>query len=548
MALQVIAQGIETNLEQVHTAVADLLVETYNPVFYNLALRNHVSHDVNAGLEQTLALTDLQDGTDLQLAAGQVSKLTITGLADWRFLNAQLTFTNTSARYAMPAPGTIVPQTANGSSSAEHDRIGQIEPPVFVHSFITESKSGSFSMLTSTENGVIGVPILHYDAPAVETRSVNAKIKSVSSHFYGANLIGNRAALIIDNAPAGIAVSTAEDQILHRIVQTLAPGQSATTPDLADTFNEATGSGTLTLNILSQSNGILHIAGGQQRTHFATGHSPDSAEFVVTPWHPARVTPVKADPDLPQMTRISGTLRATGPAHIGLLETGPSAFQIHPHPRLRLAQPFQPMGDHRETPLTVTGCWLMLEEPPDTEASLTLAIHEWDSARNAAGVEINSTTAKISPALMDHDKGPDGLVAAWVPFTTPWVLDTPAHTLLHGLVLSAIDAPLRLLETPHSHPRLRPLLSKDIRRDTGWNQRNFGASAKALVFEFGYTTPSDVKGVLTLSSTGDTQSVTVQKAETEFSVMLKTGEITLGSDVGLAIENLHCETESGVFG
>ena len=547
MAQQVIVQGIKANLEQVQTAVADLLVETYNPIFYGFALRNHVSHDVNAGFEQTLALNDLQDGTELRFAAGQVSKLTLTGLADWRFLNAQLTFTNTSARYAMPAPGTIVPQTTSGNSSGGHARIGQIEPPVFVHSFVTESKSGAFSKLTSTENGIIGVPILSYDAPAVETRSVNTQIKSVCSNFYGADQIGNRAALIIDNAPAGLAISTAEDQILHRIVQALAVGQSATTPDLAETFNGAAQAGTLTLNILSQSNGILHITGTQRRTRFAKGHSPDRAEFTVTPWHPESVTPVKSDPDLPQTTRITGTLRVTGPAHLGLLETAPAGFQIHPHPRLRLAQPFQPLGDQPETPLTVTGCWLMLAEPPASESSLTLAVHEWDSAKNAAGVEICSTTAKISPALMDHDKGPDGLVAAWVPFTTPWVLDTPAQPLLHGLVLSAIDAPLHLLETPKNHPRLRPLLSKDIRRDTGWSQRNFGASAKTLVFELGYSTPSDEKGMLTFSSPGDAQSVTVQKAETEFSVVLKTGEVTFSSDVELKIEKLTCETETGVF-
>lgn len=548
MALQVITQGIEANLEQAQTAVVDLLVETYNPVFYSLALRNHVSHDVNASLEQTLALSDLQDGTDLRLAAGQVSKLTITGLADWRFINAQLTFTNTSARYAMPAPGSIVHQSTNNLYGGDYARIGQIEPPVFVHSFVTESKFGSFSTLTSTENAVTGVAILAYDAPAIEARNINAKINSVSSYFSSGDLIGNRAALIIDNAPAGIAVSTAEDQILHRIVQALAVDQSATTPDLSETFNTAATTGTLTLNILSQSNGILHVTGTQQRTRFAIGHSPDMAEFAITPWQSAVIAPVKPDPDLPQTTRITGTLRATGPAHLGLMETTPSAFQIHAHPRLRLAQPFQPKGDHAETPITITGCWLMLEEAPQSEGTLTLAVHKWDSAKNTTGAEICTTTATISPALMDHDIGPEGRVAAWLPFTMPWVLDTPEQSLLHGLVLSAIDGNLRLLETPHNHPRLQPLLSKDIRRDTGWTQRNFGASAKALVFELGYTTPSDTIGTLTVSSLGDTKSVAVHKAETAFSAILKSGDVTLSSDVNLKIEKLSCETETGIFG
>ncbi len=537
-----IVANIENDIRIVADATEAVRRELYSPNKYENALIKQVEHGLFPARDVTLALSDLGTGAQIELAAGQVSKLTITGLTDWHFLAAALTLTNPSRLFAMPLTGTVEPPEQAAGQASYRTRTARIDPPQYVYRIITEATDYTgFTIDLASENGY-SLPAQYFWGPYIRTIQTSEMVKGFSTYFIGPDQSRIRASAIIDNLPAGIAISTAQDQILHRIAQKLAYEQAAITPDIAAALNDADDE--ITLNIFSQTDGVVHISGQHKRIRQTIGYQPESPVQTVSPWQTLAIQPSVFAGNTPQTTTFSAKVQAKGAAHLGLLNRADTRQGIYPHPYMHLAQPFQPMAEARAVPITITGCWLLVEHPPEADAALTLAIHRWDAKNNVPGQLITKTTSNVSAALMDHSKGPDGMIGAWVKFSEPWVLDTPDQAALHCLVLSEVQTPLRLSEALLTHARLLPLMSQDIRRDKAWIKRDFGAAAKVLMFELGYETEQETKGILRISHRTGTVEIAVSARSESFVTTFQSGSITLSSDLPVELSDVSCTSQS----
>ncbi len=535
-----VVEGLKEHVTTTHAAQAHQ--NDAKKIFsnYSAMLALEVGHGAYQNTETSVEMDDLATGVKLRLTAGQTSKITLKGVADWHFLSASLTLKNPARRLASPLNDLFESRAGN------FIRTSTFDPPIHAHKLLTEGLDSYGITLTTASNFSLSLP--HYTSGNnwVKTHWINGKVEQIATNVPVQPVLNHRAALILDNAPKGIALSTAQDQILHRVTQELAFDQSAQTPDISATLNGAQGD-EITLNLLSQTDGVIEISGAFSRIRQTTGHTPDAPDHTLSPWHPYTITPTQAIDALPQTTQLTATLRAVGDAHLGLLNTPMAHFGIRPTPHLSIVQPFQPCPTPRDGPITLTGCWLFLSAPPETDTSITLSLNLWDSDQTAPGVEQTKTTTTLSARLMDHTVGPDGLIAAWVQFSEPVALDTPNQTLLHCLVLSEMDAPLRLIETPRTHAQLLPLRSKNTRRDTAWTQRDFASPDKALAFELGYQNDTQTRGELTIHHVGGTQTQLITGKETDFIVDLQHGPITFETDVQVAVSNIACTTQTAIF-
>ena len=283
-----VAEGLKKHVTTTHTA--QVQQNEAKKIFsnYSAVLALEVGHGAYQITETSVDMDDLTTGVKLRLTAGQTSKITLTGLADWHFLSASLTLKNPASRHALPLNDPFEQRTSN------YIRVSTFAPPIHAHKLLTEGQNTYGVTLTTSPN--FGLSFNHSASGNnwVHTRWIDDKVEQIETNVAFLPALNHRAALILDNAPKGIALSTSEDQILHRIPQELAFDQSAQTPDISATLNGVQDSDEITLNLLSQSDGVIEISGAFTRIRQATGHTPDAPDYSLSPWAPYTITPTQA--------------------------------------------------------------------------------------------------------------------------------------------------------------------------------------------------------------------------------------------------------------
>lgn len=495
----------------------------------------------------SLALDSIGSGGWLLIRAGQVSTLTLTGLSGWRFDAAALGMEVRGPRIAIsPSAAPLVYDFVEGFFDAYTTKV-RFEPARYVHSILAVNRGPISGVTWRQGEDNDDHTAVHNSAPATaELVRINGKVDELQDVVLGQTFFPGEPAILIDNEAMGLALSTAEDRLLHRAPQTLTPGQSAVTPNLADTLNASTGD-EITLNLMSQSDCVIFITGSLQRRRAAAGFTSEVPELLeLSPWTGESRTAVPATSSDPQTTLLSGKVRKTGPARMGLTEDSTSGLQIvRAHPRLRLVQPFQPLASPAEQPITLSGIWLLIASPPEESGQLTVQCATWDARRGSAGEPLTRASVSLEPGLINYETGPDGLLAAWLPFDEAWILDPDQQTVLHALTISEIDGPVPLVEAPLGHPRLSTALFRDAGSAETLSERKFAGKNKALLFDLGR---EEEAASLTFTAGGVTQTIAAGPAFEAFETSLPQGDVTIEAEAGVEIEKLSAATSTVASG
>ena len=517
----------------------DILISLIDPL--GPLIESVVDHPAYPPESLSLSLDTLGAGGWVLLRAGQVSTLTLSGLDGWTFDQISLNAEVRSNQIAIsPTAGDAHYEEQDYHTFKAYAAVFRFDPPRYVHRILSLDR-GTFSGMwyRKGENTTYHVADLE-NTPLARNFEIRDKVDEIHDWLLHTTFLPGSPRIVVDNMAMGLAISTAEDRLLHRAPQTLTPGQSATTPNLAETLNGIEGD-TVTLNLMSQSDCVLFLTGSLLRRRMAQGFTAEVPETLnLSSWQALMLTPEQAAGGPPQTTALSGTVRKTGPERLGLTESGSAGPQIlRAHPRLRLVQPFQPFAAPRETPATLSGLWLMLAEPPAREDKLTLQIGTWDPRRSLIGEPLARKTATLVPGLSDYEAGPDGLIAAWIPFEEPWVIDPDQQTLLHAITLSEIGASIPLVEAALAHSQLAPALFRDAGRTGALSERKFAGNRKALLFDLGR---EEETTELVITSGASSTSIPFGAAARDFSVTLPHGSIVLASRTSIEIEGLSAET------
>ena len=243
----------------------------------------------------------------------------------------------------------------------------QFEPARYVHSILAVNRGPISGVVWRQGEDSDDHTAIHNSAPATaQAIRIDGKVDEIQDVVLGQAFFFPVNPLSWSTTkPWDLAISTAEDRLLHRAPQTLTSGQSAVTPNLADTLNAVAGD-EVTLNLMSQSDCVIFIEGSLQRRRATVGFASEVPGLLqISPWSAENFTPIQAAPTGAQTTLLGGKVRKTGPARAGLTESSASGRQIlRAHPRLRLVQPFQPLANPEEEPVTFAGVWLLVESPP----------------------------------------------------------------------------------------------------------------------------------------------------------------------------------------
>lgn len=495
----------------------------------------------------SLNLDNIGTGGWLLIRGGQVSTLTLTGLSGWRFDAAALNMEVRGPRIAIrPSAAPLVYDFVEGFFDNFNVRV-QFEPARYIHSILAVNRGPISGVTWRQGDDTDDHTAIHNSAPATaEAIRVNGKVDELQDFVLGRTNFPGEPAILVDNEAMGLAISTDDDRLLHRAPQTLTQGQSALTPNLADTLNAATGN-EITLNLMSQSDCVIFITGSLQRRRAAEGFTTEVPELLeLSPWNGISLTPLQAPSGGAQTTTLSGKIRKTGPARTGLTGSGASGTQIlRAHPRLRMVQPFQPLATPADEPVTFSGVWLLVASPPAEPGQLSVQCANWDARRGTSGDPLARASAMLEPGLSNYDTGPDGLLTAWIPFDEPWTLDPDQQTVLHALMLSEIDGPVPLVEAALTHPRLSPALFRDAARTETLSERRFAGDSKALLFDLGR---EEETASFSFASGGVTRTVAAGPAFEAFSVSLPHGTLEIAADTGIEIEELRAETTTASQG
>ncbi|MEM6621917.1 MAG: hypothetical protein AAF674_06780 [Pseudomonadota bacterium] len=540
------------NLFDVAKAVQDLqlayqgaYVEVQQQVFilqqsFGVKLGQYVNHPMNPPVELEMAVDRARTGDWLLIRAGEVTRLTLTGLEDWVFEDVTLTLENRLTR--MAATPTTAPlvfdQPATGG---QFYGAARFDPPRFVQRVLMQSSV--FSTVNIVADWAYR-PSYAYSLGDVRDFVVNAKVSEIGVMAVadpGDNL---DLAIVQENAPTGLSVSTADDRLLHRAPQILAYQQNAVTPDLSDTFNSAAEeSDTITLNLMSQADCVIFFKLDYGRRRVASGFDPElPKEIMLSPWQPTWLYPVIAEEDEIQRTHFQAKLRATGPVRLGLAEDlgdGPSS--IVADPRLRLVQPFQPIATAEAQPMTLPGVWLGLMEPPEAETRLTVEMTKWDPKARQVGEALATKAATLLPGLSNYEVGPGGLSMAWIPFETPLVRDPKDQTMVHALVLSEIDGPARLVELSRRKAQLSAALYRDAARSDRLSPRRFGTAEKVLMFDVGWDTP---EAPILFGMRGVRRTLLATSAETDIDISGRTATIRFDAKAAAILTDISAATRT----
>lgn len=541
-ALQVLQTELIQDELLAESILVNLQLDPLPPLISTLV--EHPPHPTEA---LSLALDDIGDGGWVLIRGGQVSTLTLTGLSGWRFDAATLNMEVRGPRIAISLSASPL---VYDFLEDHYDRFlasVQFEPARYIHSILAVNRGPISGVVWRQGDDSDDHTAFHYSAPATaQAIRINGKVDEIQDVVLGRVLLPGEPAILVDNEAMGLAISTAEDRLLHRAPQTLTSGQSALTPNLADTLNAVAGD-EVTLNLMSQSDCVIFIRGSLQRRRATEGFASEvPALLEISPWGAERFTPIQAASSGTQTTVLSGKIRKSGPARVGLTESSESGRQIlRAHPRLRLVQPFQPLAVPEEESVTFSGMWLLIDSPPAESGQLTVQIASWDALRGVAGDTLARATATLEPGLSNFESGPDGLLAAWIPFDEPWTLDPDQQAVLHALTVSEVDGPVPLVEAPLSHSRLSPALFRDAARTEALSERRFAGQSKALLFDLGRDEES---ASLTFVSGGMTSTVTAGPSFEAFSIALPHSDISLHASSGVEIEELRAETFTAAQG
>lgn len=513
---------------------------------FNYDVQNAAGHAWPLATEVSTDVSALATPRLIRLVAGQVSKLTLTGLDGWQVLSARLSLSNVHGLQAVPFDAPAVAATDHGLSVFNREEA--LAPPRQVHQAVVNLSGGQGVLIhEGTAFTRIGG---HYDfmQSGTATVAVGRLAENISSVSRTEAPGQNQIVTIETNEPLGVTVSTAEDRVLHRVPQALAKGQVADLPDLAAAINEGAKGGDVTLNILAQSNGVLTLSGSLTRRRHATGFVdpapvPDTA---LSNWAPLIVTPAGPPGNSANaVTTLAVTARVSGPVVAGLRQAAavPARVVLRPHARLHVAQPFNAPVAVDGTPLAVSGLWLFAAAPPEEVARIAVALTEWDASTGAPGAIRAAAQAELPPGQSDYDALPGGLFARWVPFEDEVMIDPPDQGKRMALELSQASGPVALIEAPLSLPTLQRALYRDVRRSNAWSARRFGAAQKALMFELGMPAQSGAPARLTVSSAGGTAHLLVpSEGAGETVTSAPHGPLTLSANAALTLDEITAET------
>ncbi|MEM7188712.1 MAG: hypothetical protein AAF439_03795 [Pseudomonadota bacterium] len=538
MSINAVARAVSKQQRDIEAARRAVDQIRYTIDDFRMAIEAFVGHPAFPNREETLSIEQLASGKWVLLRAGEVSTITLTGTAGWRFDELILSVENRSQRMAIE-PNTTPLVFDEIENSPYHTAKILLEPAQLIRHLVVQR-----TYYTSFDYSPREAPY-YYSPPApagTTEKPINHKVDTITMTTLYPTSSSNRIAVIRDNEAMGLGISTADDRLLHRAPQTLVGGQSAVTPNLADVLNGAT-QDAVTFNLMSQSDCVLHVSGTFARRRAATGFEQEVPELLsVTPWAPVALTPTPAASTDPQITRLTGKARKTGPARLMLTQGASSGQQtIRPHPRLQLVQPFQPLATAQEMTVELIGLWLLLREPPESAAQLSAEIGPWDARDETTGEPLVSASADLEAGLTGYETGPDGLIAAWIPFDEPWLLDPDDQELIHALTIREIDGPVPLVEAPLSHARLTPILSRDVARSQKLVKRDFGAGEKALLFDLGMLGET-VEAVF--AATGTAPVITVGPAFEDIEASLPRAAISVSSAAAIEIEELEADTST----
>lgn len=497
-----------------------------------------VEHPAYPQTELSLSVDTLGNGGWLLLRAGQVSTVTLTGLTGWRFDSASLNAETRGPRIAIPAsPAPLVYDSPD--DSIFHARV-RFEPARYVHSVLVVARQFTGISIRPNEqitrtwpdrNGAIQAQVI----------DVRRKVDEIEDAYLLSTRPPRNWVMVVDNVAMGLAISTAEDRLLHRAPQALTDGQSATTPNMADVLNGA-GGDSVTLNLMSQSDCVLFLSGSIARRRAAEGFQTAPEDpLILGPWSGVPLLPNPASSPVSQTTHLRGKLKRSGAARLGLTQEITAGRQIlRAHPRLHYVQPFQPLAEAEPQTVTLAGLWLLLDRTPEEDATLSIQIGLWDDRLNAAEEAVTRASATLPAGLSAYEPGgPGGLLPIWIPFDTPWELDPDDQPLLHALTLTDIDGPAGLVETALAHARLLPAMYRDVSRSGSLAKRSFAGVDKALLFDLGRTVDA---ASLVIEHGGGAVTVPASDAFAAFDVTVPRGPLMLGTTSGIEIEGLTADT------
>ncbi|MEM0987403.1 MAG: hypothetical protein AAGK00_00880 [Pseudomonadota bacterium] len=532
-------------VQELQLAYQGAYVEVQQQVFilqesFGVKLGQYVDHPMNPPVELEMAVDRARTGDWLLIRAGEVTRLTLTGLEDWVFEDVTLTLENRLTR--MAATPTTAPLVFDKPDNSDLSYgAARFDPPRYIQRVLMQSSTFSTAVIASDAPYQ---PMYPFNVGEVRDFPVSAKVSELGIQTWGDPGSNLELAIVQENAPTGLSVSTADDRLLHRAPQILAYQQSAVTPDLSDTFNPAAEEGDkITLNLMSQADCVVFFKLDYGRRRVVSGFTPElPKEVVLSPWEPTWLYPLNAEDDDIQRTHFQAKLRATGPVRLGLAEDlgdGPSS--IVADPRLRLVQPFQPMATAEAQPMTLPGVWLGLMEPPEAETRLTVELTTWDPKARQVGEPLATKAATLPPGLSNYEVGPGGLSMAWIPFETPLVRDPKDQTLVHALVLSEIDGPARLVELARRKAQLSAALYRDAARSDRLSPRRFGTAEKVLMFDVGWDTP---EAPIQFGMRGVRRTLLATSAETDIDISGRTATIRFDAKAAAILTDISAVTRT----
>ncbi|MEM7022133.1 MAG: hypothetical protein AAF637_06015, partial [Pseudomonadota bacterium] len=188
-----------------------------------------VEHPAYPQEELSLDIDALGSGGWLLLRAGQVSKLKLTDLSGWRFDSVTLDLKVKGPRIAVrPSAAPLVYDFQSQAYLSSHIATVQFDAPRYVHSILAVNRGPLAGVLYwQGEDQEDFIPSRVGTTPTAEAVQVLGKIDKIQDVVLGNSLFPGEPRLLVNNEAMGLAVSSAEDRLLHRAPQTLSAGQSA---------------------------------------------------------------------------------------------------------------------------------------------------------------------------------------------------------------------------------------------------------------------------------------------------------------------------------
>lgn len=554
------------NLRRTQEATTQQAIANYGAInamaFDNMVAAQIAPTPRDPQSEVSISIAELAaEGATIRIPAGGVAPLTITGLGDWTYLSASLTISIVGSKMALPLE---LAQTSPGPEGFFASYDVQFATPTYVHGLVSRYDNLSSAralMLTSYATSLLSVgadedvgsiavtPPMQFNAHLPQFDFVGATVHKLSL----ATLIDFQAlpyvTAILPNTAQMLSLSSAEDRVLHQVPLTLGTGDIAETADLADYLNEgvAQADQSALLRLSSRSDCVVHLRLSAHRRYEAEGimGDPLTAPLTVSPWMSAQIEPVQSVGIAP-IVALAAEVKSDGPVQVGLRETSGAALQgIALPPRAALLQPFTLPGG-TDAARRFAGVWLCLSAPPATSETLTMQIAPYDPTTQSAGDPLVTAQAGISERQMDLVPIGDGLFAHWIPFETPWEVDTPDISAAYAVILADLSGPLPLIEVARSSPNLSAAMTRDFARSNRWAQRGFGAVDKALLFELGEIAEG-VPAQLTVWSGAAQQSVAVGNAPQDIVVELaQNGPLVFASERAVTVDVVSVRSRSAV--